>query len=208
MTLEEILSVPTAASAEELARDVWDDDNRLSYSPDGTRLLDAENFPYEITVKDGCKVICDGVFAFQDYMAGLKIGEEVPLDDRSTPLDKVKLPAGLTHIGKEAFSECGDLVSIHLPASLLYIGDYAFVDCWQLERISVPAKTRYIGEGAFQGCINLYQVSLGKDIEFIGRDAFDDCESLETIRIPRGTKNKYLGMLPKYLHRYLKEIEK
>ena len=208
MTLEEILAVPTTASKEELARDVWDDDNRLCYSSDGTKVLDAENFPYEITIKDGCKVICDGVFAFQDYMAGLKIGEEVPLEERTTPLDRIKLPGTLTHIGKEAFSECGDLVSIHLPASLLYIGEYAFVDCWQLEKISIPAKTRYIGQGAFQGCINLYQVSLGKEIEFIGRDAFDDCESLEIIRIPRATKNKYLSMLPKYLHKYLREIEK
>lgn len=208
MTLEEILAVPTVASEEELARDVWDDDNRLCYSSDGSKVLDAENFPYEITVKDGCKIICDGVFAFRDYMAGLKIGEEVPLEERSTPMDRIKLPSSITHIGKEAFSECGEIVGIRLPASLLYIGDYAFVDCWQLEKISVPAKTRYIGEGAFQGCINLFQVSFGKDIEFIGRDAFDDCESLEIIRIPRGTRKKYLALLPKYLHRYLKEFEK
>ena len=59
MTLQDILSVPTAPSPEEYARDVWDDDNRLSYSPDGTRLLDAENFPPEVEVREGCKVICD-----------------------------------------------------------------------------------------------------------------------------------------------------
>jgi len=206
MTLEEIIAVPTAVSEEEMLRDVWDDDNRLCYSSDGTRLLDGENFPYEITVKDGCQVICDGVFAFQDYMAGLKIGEEVPLEDRSTPLDTIKLPGSLTHIGKEAFSECGDLLSIHLPASLLYIGDYAFVDCWQLEKITIPAKVKYIGECAFQGCINLYQVKLGKEVEIIGKDAFDDCESLETIIIPHGTLNKFMGLLPKRLHRLLEEL--
>ena len=206
MTLEEILAVPTVASEEELARDVWDDDNRLCYSSDGSKVLDAENFPYEITVKDGCKIICDGVFAFRDYMAGLKIGEEVPLEDRSTPMDRIKLPSSITHIGKEAFSECGEIVGIHLPASLLYIGDYAFVDCWQLEKISLPSGTRVIGPCAFQGCINLYQVRLNKALEAIGEDAFDDCESLETILVPRGMAGHFRKLLPKSLHKCIEEL--
>ncbi|MBO4340022.1 MAG: leucine-rich repeat domain-containing protein [Bacteroidales bacterium] len=206
MTLEEILAVPTAASEEDLSRDVWDDANRLSYSHDGKRVLDAENFPSEISVNDGCEIICDGVFAFQDYMAGLKIGEKVPLEERTTPLDRIKLPATITHIGKEAFCECGDLVSIHLPSSLLYIGDYAFTDCWQLEKITIPARTRYIGKCAFQGCINLFQIKLGKEIEVIGEDAFDDCESLETVIIPHGMLDRYLTLLPKYLHRHIEEL--
>ena len=41
MTLEEILRVPTAASPEERADDVWDDENRCCYSADGEKLLDA-----------------------------------------------------------------------------------------------------------------------------------------------------------------------
>ena len=45
MTLEEILRVPTAATPEDRADDVWDDENRCSYSPAGDKLLDAENFP-------------------------------------------------------------------------------------------------------------------------------------------------------------------
>lgn len=206
MTLQEVLSVPTAPSAQELSRDVWDDDNRLCYSADGTMLLDAENFPPEVEVREGCKVICDGVFAFQDYMADTPIGKEIPLEERSSFLERIKLPSTLTHIGAEAFSECGELETVKLPASLLYIGEAAFVDCWQLERISVPAKTMVIGPRAFQGCINLYQIKLGRDIQTIGDDAFDDCESLETIIIPHGTLDKFLGLLPKELHQYIEEL--
>ena len=43
MTLEQILAVPTTPSPEELARDIWDGDNCVSYSADGKRLLDAED---------------------------------------------------------------------------------------------------------------------------------------------------------------------
>lgn len=206
MTLEEILAVPTVPSKEELETDIWDADNCISYSADGKRLLDAENFPPEIRVQEGCEVICDEVFAFQDYMAGRKIGEEIPLEDRSSYLEKISLPKTLTHIGKAAFCECGELLGLRLPASLLSIGASAFADCWQLEKISIPAGTRHIGPGAFQGCINLYQVKLGKSLEVIGEDAFDDCESLETIIVPHGMLDHFMRLLPKELHPLIEEL--
>ena len=206
MTLEQILAVPTAPSKEELVRDCWDGDNCVSYSADDKRLLDAENFPSEITVREGCEVICDDIFAFQDYMAGKKIGEDIPLEDRSSYLEKITLPNSITHIGAAAFCECGELLKIKLPTSLLYIGPSAFADCWQLEKITLPASTRIIGPGAFQGCVNLFQVKLNKALEVIGEDAFDDCESLETIIIPHGTLDHFMQLLPKELHPLLEEL--
>ena len=206
MTLQDLLAVPTVPTQEELDRDVWDGENCLSYSADGKRLLDAENFPGEITVQDGCEVICDNVFAFQDYMAGRKIGEDVPLEDRSSYLEKIHLPNSVAIIGANAFAECGELIHIKLPTGLLYIGESAFVDCWQLEKIALPAKMQAIGPRAFQGCINLYQVKLNKALEYIGEDAFDDCESLEAIFIPRGSKTHFKELLPNYLHKLLKEV--
>ena len=207
MTLEEILRVPTAATSQDLADDIWDEDNRLSYSADGERLLDAENFPSEVTVREGCRILCDGVFAFQDYMAeDRRIGEEIPLDERNSFLEKIHLPSTLTHIGRAAFNECGYLESIKLPKSLLSIGEEAFCDCWNLEKITCPASLRVIGPRAFQGCINLYQIRLNKGLEAIGIDAFDDCESLETILIPHGTLDYFLGLIPKPYHELIEEL--
>lgn len=206
MSLEEIMAVPTAAPARLLENDVWDEENRVSYSADGKYLLDAENFPEEITVKEGCQIICDDVFAFQDYMAGRKIGEVIPLEERSSYLEKIHLPNSVTHIGDAAFAECGELLGIKLPTGLLKIGQSAFMDCWQLERISLPASTRIIGPQAFQGCINLYHVKLNKGLEIIGEDAFDDCESLENILIPHGTLEHFMRLLPRELHELLEEL--
>ncbi len=206
MTLEEVLLVPTAPSPEELADDIWDDGNRVSYSADGTRLLDAENFPPEVTVREGCRVLCDEVFAFQDYMADTPPANgEIPLDERNSFLEKVHLPSTLTHIGAAAFRECGFLESVKLPKSLLSIGEEAFCDCWNLERITLPASTMAIGPRAFQGCINLYRVRLGKALEAIGEDAFDDCESLESIVVPAGTADRFRTLLPKSLHKLIEE---
>ena len=206
MSLEDILKVSTVPLPEELAGDEWDGDNCVSYSADGRKLLDGENFPEEVRVREGCEVICDEAFAFQDYMADTPLGKEIPLDERNSFLEKVHLPSSLTHIGSEAFRECGFMTTISLPKNLLYIGEGAFCDCWQLEKIRIPNATRHIGPRAFQGCINLYQIRFGKDIEFIGEDAFDDCESLETIFIPSGTLDRFLGLLPKELHELIEEI--
>ena len=206
MTIEEIMAVPTVLPPAEWEQDVWDEDNRVNYSADGQYLTDAENFPETVTVKEGCEVICDDVFAFDDYMAFRKIGEEIPLEERSSFLEKIHLPNSVAFIGDAAFAECGELFSIKLPTGLLKIGASAFMDCWQLEKISLPAKTRIIGPRAFQGCVNLYQVRLNKALEVIGEDAFDDCESLETIIIPHGMLDHFMRLLPRELHELLEEL--
>ena len=206
MSLEEILTTPTTPSPAERAQDRWDEENLVAYSADGRKLLDAESFPADIHVQEGCEILCDEVFAFQDYMADVPLGQEIPLEERNSFLEKIHLPASLTHIGAGCFRECGFLESIRLPKNLLSIGDEAFCDCWQLERVTIPAATKNIGERAFQGCINLYQIRLGKGIERIGEDAFDDCESLETILIPPGTLDRFLALIPKELHELIEEI--
>ena len=204
MTLQDILAVPTEADPIALASDVWDDDQRCSYSADGEFLLDAENFPPEVVVHPGTRVICDGVFAFKDYMADCRLGEEIPLEERDSFLEKIQLPEGLTHIGEGSFQECGQLLHIRLPKGLLYIGPYAFCDCWQLERIGIPASVRYIGDGAFCGCINMESVRLGASLEFIGKDAFRDCEELNEIILPANNAEAVKALLPKRLQKIAK----
>lgn len=89
----QVLRLDTSATEKDRGCDVWDNDNCCNYSADGTKLLDAENYPSEVHVKDGTKVICDGVFAFQPYMAeDRKIGEDIPEEERASFLDKIFLP--------------------------------------------------------------------------------------------------------------------
>lgn len=174
----QVLRLDTSATEKDRGCDVWDNDNCCNYSADGTKLLDAENYPSEVHVKDGTKVICDGVFAFQPYMAeDRKIGEDIPEEERASFLDKIFLPPTVTHIGREAFRECGWLKSIRLPKDLIFIGDGAFFGCWELRSVSCPAGLVAIGDGAFEECFSLNKVKFNKGLKAIGAGAFLACES-------------------------------
>ncbi len=223
------LRLDTSASEKDRGCDVWDNDNCCNYSADGAKLLDAENYPSEVHVKDGTRIICDGVFAFQPYMAeDRKIGEDIPEEERSSFLDKIFLPQSVTHIGREAFRECGWLKSIRLPKDLIFIGDGAFFGCWELRSISCPAGLIAIGDGAFEECFSLNKVKLNKGLKAIGAGAFLACESLEEIILPAGlefigddafygaslkrilvpqsARTHLTGLLPENLHRKIRNI--
>ena len=181
------LRLDTSASEEDRGCDVWDNDNCCNYSSDGTRLLDAENYPSEVHVKDGTLIICDEAFAFQEYMAeDRKIGEDIPDEERASFLDKIFLPSTVTHIGCGAFRECGWLRSIRLPKDLVSIGEAAFLRCWELRSVSCPAGLIAIWDGAFEECFSLEKVKFNKGLKAIGAGAFIACESLEEIILPEG----------------------
>lgn len=226
----DILALDTAPSKKDRLSDVWDDENCCNYSKDGTKLLDAENFPGTVHVKEGTKIICDDAFAFQDYMADdTRLGEEVPPDQRVSYLDKIYLPSTVTHIGARAFCECGWLKSIRLPKSLQVIGEDAFYGCWQLKSAAMPASLLVIGDGAFAECFELSKLRLNKglkaigaeafyyceslteiyipsSIEFIGTDAFKGAKSLKTIFMSTAGREKVAPMLPKSLQRKITRI--
>ena len=187
MCSDDILRVDTEARLSGVTDDVWDDEYNCAYSADGTKLLDAENFPEEVVVRPGCRVLCDGVFAFQDYMAVNDHPDGViPEEERASFLEKVRLPESLTHIGREAFRECAWLRSIRLPKNLVSIGDGAFRACYELETVSCPAALLQIGDRAFEDCYNLYHVRFNKALRSIGARAFRGCEALEEIILPAG----------------------
>ena len=185
MSPEALLAVDTAPHLSSVSDDVWDDGYNCAYSADGSKLLDAENFPNEVVVRPGCRILCDGVFAFQDYMAeNDHFGKPVPEEERASYLDKVKLPDTLTHIGREAFRECAWLRSIRLPKNLAVIGPEAFRACYELETIACPAALLSIGDRAFRGCSALKELALPKALRVVGDEAFFACANLEKLTFP------------------------
>ncbi|MCI1786177.1 MAG: leucine-rich repeat domain-containing protein [Bacteroidales bacterium] len=209
MMLENAIGYETLTKAlkEELENDEWDADYCCNYSPDGTKLLDAENFPDEVKVREGTRIICDDVFSFKDYMAPeTPYGQEIQEEDRASFLDKIYLPRSVEHIGNDTFRECGWLGSIKLPVSLISIGDRAFKDCWGLKGISCPASLVSIGAHAFEYCFSLKHARLDKKLERIGKGAFYGCDELEEIRIPKGTWKKFKTMIPASLRNSIIEL--
>ena len=100
----------------------------------------------------------------------------------------------VTHIGNEAFSECG-AQSIDIPNSVTHIGDGAFSECIALQSIDIPNSVTYIGDYAFSVCVDLQSIHIRiTDIDSccVKESAFNDIDFDNCILyIPSGTRWAY-----------------
>ncbi|MBQ8319809.1 MAG: leucine-rich repeat domain-containing protein [Clostridia bacterium] len=100
----------------------------------------------------------------------------------STLLKEIDLPEGLKSIGESAFSGCALLKEIDLPEGLESIGGYAF-DSSGLESIVLPSALKE-WEEAFTCCGELTRVTLSDGLTEIPSCAFAYCAKLTEIQIP------------------------
>ena len=98
-------------------------------------------------------------------------------------LTDITIPEGVEYLATYSFKMSG-LKSIKLPATLTYIGDEVFSNCTNLESIVIPDNVTEIDNGAFAYCTSLSEITLPKSLEVIGGQAFDNCVSLTKITIP------------------------
>lgn len=90
----------------------------------------------------------------------------------------------VTSIGRSAFDNCPNLVSVILPDNIDSIGAKAFAGCIVLSSIIIPDNVTSIEANTFSNCKNLISVTMGNNIVAIGAGAFNYCTSLPTITIP------------------------
>lgn len=122
----------------------------------------------------------------------------------------VRLPEGITAIGANAFSGCGNLRSISVPESVVSVGDHAFDGCPGMIRedgliiaagcvsgyhgpggeVIVPEGVTEINIRAFQGS-RVTRVILPRGLRKIHPLAFSGCRELETVILPDGLE--YIG---------------
>ena len=79
---------------------------------------------------------------------------------KNSEIESVTIPASVTEIGKEAFSDCRNLrrVTFAAGSQLKMIGEQSFSSC-RVEEIVIPRSVTRIGKQAFSGCQELMQVS-------------------------------------------------
>lgn len=115
------------------------------------------------------------------------------------------IPAGVTAIGKYAFSGCGltsitisegvntieesafsgsGLTSITIPEGITTLGLYAFSGCQDLTSVSIPSSVSSTGMATFYQCPNLSSVTISEGVTSIGYGSFIYCTSLTSITIP------------------------
>ena len=145
----------------------------------------------KIIIPDGITEIEDGFFFILHYQKAAFL--------QCDGIKSVRFPAGLSTIGRDAFSWCEGLTSLDLSrcTNLTTIGDGAFYQCEGLTSLDLSACTSLstIGRGAFSWCEGLTSLNLSActSLSTIGRDAFSWCEGLTSLNLSSCTNLTTIG---------------
>ena len=96
--------------------------------------------------------------------------------------------ASLTKIGAGAFASCRGLMQLNLPASLEMLDSYAFYGCTKITgRVILPANLKTIANYAFYSCekVDAFDFSQCTRITKIGDSAFRYCTKITTVKLPK-----------------------
>ena len=96
------------------------------------------------------------------------------------------VPATVTRIGQEAFSET-NIQQVDLQ-NVQKVEDKAFLNCTQLSTVTAETTTDF-GNQVFEGCTSLQNVSLSANLNKISHGMFKNCTSLQSITLPASIKN-------------------
>lgn len=72
----------------------------------------------------------------------------------------------VTVIGREAFRQCLDIVTLTLPSGIETIEENAFAFCEALESVTIPEAVTAIDGNPFYGCCSLSQITVEKENRF------------------------------------------
>lgn len=74
----------------------------------------------------------------------------------------VKIPDGVSVLGKESFSDNKFIEVLHLPKSVVSVRQACFHNCTNLKKVIVGGKNIHFAKGCFKGCANLREIVTAK----------------------------------------------
>ena len=128
------------------------------------------------------------------------------------------VPAGVTEIGRSAFSGLSDLTSVTIPESVTTLRGYAFEFCTGLKTVSLPRHLKgTFADTVFEGCpsdlaLNYYgpdftiengtlkkvvlngatSITIPSTVKTIGEGAFKNLTTLKSVTIPANVTNIHM----------------
>ena len=158
--------------------------------PEPDPLPEEEDLPIVVPIPEGVTIIGEQIFG---SVAG--------------NVTEVTLPAGVTHISKEAFYRCTKLDTLELPATIEEVGDEAFAETpWLAAKlaesplliingllidgstaegdVAIPDGVTAILGNAFALNKGITGVTIPEGVTKIGAGAFSGCSSLATLTLP------------------------
>ena len=103
-------------------------------------------------------------------------------------LHEVKLPDGLTCIGKRAFCNSPELTEVEIPSTVTKIEQSAFSGCTGLKEIELPPQLEEVGYSSFYGCSGLTEITIPSSVKTIRSGAFEKCYNLESVTLSEGIR--------------------
>ena len=178
--------------------------------PDSVTSIGKEAFSYcssltSVTIGSGVTSIGQWAFAGCSSLTDLTVDENNPIYHSSgnciVETESKTLIVGcnnsvipddgsVTSIGKEAFVERSNLVSVTIPDSVTSIGDWAFYRCSNLTSVTIGDSVTSMGNYAFYDCSSLTSITIPDSVTSIDYWAFSYCSSLAEIDFA-GTKAQW-----------------
>lgn len=93
----------------------------------------------------------------------------------------------VTYIGRYAFQDCEDLLSVAISNSVVEVGEEAFSGCIGLTSVTMPDYV-FIGSRAFYGCTSLSSFVFPDEITDIEEETFYGCTGLVSVHLPNSLK--------------------
>lgn len=111
----------------------------------------------------------------------------------NTNLTSVTIEMPLTQIPESFFMKCTKLSSIKLPEGVSFIGRGAFSYCESITSLDfLPKSVNRIGYEAFCGCTGLTEIVIQKGVDYYS-DAFDGCSGVASVIIEAVESNVFIG---------------
>ena len=95
--------------------------------------------------------------------------------DNSIGLKSVKIPVGVSKIGKAAFEGCYDLVSVEMEENVSRLENAVFRNCYALKTISIGIGVVYIGDYVFDNCSSLTTINYNGTV--VDWNGIEKCDS-------------------------------
>ncbi len=116
-------------------------------------------------------------------------GEITGLTDYGKTLSDISIPTfidgvKIESIGKMAFYENKNLISVIFPNTITKINDHAFYGCENIVQLVLPNSVTKMGTSVFGLCSNLQSVVLSNSLKSVSNGTFLSCVKLSSIYIP------------------------